>query len=280
MLINLKNIDITVAGNTLLENIDFHVDTGEFVYLIGRVGSGKSSLLKTIYRELPVGENGEAEVLGHDLHKISRKDTQALRRELGIVFQDFQLLHDRSVEGNLDFVLKATGWKKKLKRKERINEVLEQVDLISKIDAFPHQLSGGEQQRVAIARALLNNPRVILADEPTGNLDKETSENIVSLLRSICEKGTAVVMITHNIELLRLFPGIVYKCVDGRLEEEMNGMEMPSSECERLEGGEAKDVTGDSDKVDDGIKEKYKIMGTATEESCDNEDMAPITPLN
>lgn len=270
MLINLKNIDIAVAGNTLLENIDFHVDEGEFVYLIGRVGSGKSSLLKTVYGELPTTGEGEAEVLGHDLHNISRKQTQALRRELGIVFQDFQLLHDRSVEANLDFVLRATGWKKKAKRQERIGQVLEQVGMDDRAEAFPHQLSGGEQQRVAIARALLNNPRIILADEPTGNLDKETSENIVRLLRSICEKGTAVVMITHNLELLRLFPGIVYKCIDRRLEEEAAGIGTPFDGME--DGGGAASNSEINNDIND--------MGTATDQSSDNEDMAPMSLLN
>lgn len=225
MLIELKDIDICQEDKTVLKNVEFHVDENEFVYIIGRVGSGKSSLLKTLYGELPAS-GGTASVLDYDLCKLKQKHIPALRKQLGIVFQDFQLLGDRTVAENLNFVLRATGWKKKAERKKRIEEVLEMVGLPEKADRFPHELSGGEQQRISIARALLNTPRIILADEPTGNLDYETSKKIVALLRNICEQGTAVVMVSHNLGLLQQFPGIVYRCKEGIIEEvtqEYNG---------------------------------------------------------
>lgn len=215
MLIEIKNASVCIPEKTLLENVNFHVAEGEFVYLVGKVGSGKSSLLKMMYGELPMSEQGSATVLEYDLRKLKRKHLPTLRKQLGIVFQDFQLLSDRTVGDNLDFVLRATGWKKKNERKSRLAEVLGFVELEDKVDSYPHQLSGGEQQRVSIARALLNEPKVILADEPTGNLDKDTSGKIVELLKSVCERGTAVVMITHNLNLLQQFPGIVYRC-EGR----------------------------------------------------------------
>jgi len=227
MLIELVNASVRIPERTLLENVNFHIDEGEFVYMIGKVGSGKSSLLKMLYGELPMSEEGTAVVLGHDLQKLKRKHIPALRKQLGIVFQDFQLLSDRTVGENLDFVLRATGWKKKAERRQRVTEILGFVELTDKLDFFPHQLSGGEQQRVSIARALLNDPKVILADEPTGNLDKETSGKIVSLLKSICERGTAVVMITHNLNLLQQFPGIVYCCEGGCISEVTSKYNMP-----------------------------------------------------
>ena len=205
MLIDYQNVSIYQADKCVLKGINFHVDEGEFAYLIGKVGSGKSSLLKTLYCELDLveGETDKAEILGRDLKTIRRKDIPALRKELGIIFQDFQLLHDRSVRKNFEFVLKATTWK-------------------NKKDKMPHELSGGEQQRVAIARALLNNPKIIIADEPTGNLDPETASNIVGLLKDITKQGTAVVMTTHNIPMLDKFPGIVYRCKDGLLNDVTN----------------------------------------------------------
>ena len=208
----------------MLQNINFHIDEGEFAYLIGKVGSGKSSLLKTLYCELDLveGETEKAEILGRDLKTIRRKEIPALRKELGIIFQDFQLLHDRTVRKNFEFVLKATGWKNKKDREKRIEEVLNEVGMIDKIDKMPHELSGGEQQRVAIARAILNNPKIIIADEPTGNLDPETASNIVSLLKDITKQGTAVVMTTHNIPMLDKFPGIVYRCKEGVLYDVTN----------------------------------------------------------
>ena len=221
MLIDYKKVSIYQADKCVLKEINFHVDEGEFTYLIGKVGSGKSSLLKTLYCELDLveGETEKAEILGRDLKTIKRKEIPALRKELGIIFQDFQLLHDRTVRKNFEFVLKATGWKDKKARNKRIEEVLNEVGMIEKIDKLPHELSGGEQQRIAIARALLNNPKIIIADEPTGNLDPETASNIVSLLKEITQQGTAVVMTTHSIPMLDKFPGIVYRCKDGELRE-------------------------------------------------------------
>lgn len=228
MLIELKNAHISVEDTPLLSKVNFHVDESEFIYIIGKVGSGKSSLLKALFCEHPLSAD-VAKVLSYDLLKIKRKHIQELRRQIGIVFQDFQLLTDRTVRNNLDFVLRATGWKKKKEREQRIAEVLTEVGLPEKIDAYPHELSGGEQQRIAIARALLNSPQLILADEPTGNLDYETSRHILQLLKSVCDKGTAVVMITHNLNLLRQFPGIVYRCEDHQLLEITEQFNNPNS---------------------------------------------------
>jgi cell division transport system ATP-binding protein len=221
MLIEYKNVNIYQADKLVLTNVDFHVDKGEFVYIIGKVGSGKSSLLKTIYSELDIYEDEaeQAEVLGRNMMKLKRKEVPALRREMGIVFQDFQLLHDRTVYKNLRFVLKATGWKKNSDIDERIDEVLTMIGMSNMRNKMPNELSGGEQQRVAIARALLNHPKVIIADEPTGNLDPETATSIIQLLKDITASGTAVVMSTHNIPMLDKFPGIVYQCKDGKVEE-------------------------------------------------------------
>lgn len=219
MLVEYKNATICQQdGTTVLSDVNFKVDEGEFVYLIGRVGSGKSSLLKTIYFELDVDEADEAAVLGTNLKTLRRRDIPRLRRQMGIVFQDFQLLADRTVYKNLRFVLRATGWKKS-EVDDRIEEVLDLVDMKDKMLCLPHELSGGEQQRVAIARALLNSPKMIVADEPTGNLDPETATNIMEILREISQSGTAVIMSTHNIPLLDKYPGIVYKCQNGKVEE-------------------------------------------------------------
>lgn len=196
-----------------MKNVNFQLEEGQFVYLIGRVGSGKSSLMKTMYAEVPI-EMGEARIFDYDLSAIRRKDVPMLRRQIGVVFQDFQLLSDRSVYDNLLFVLKATGWKNKTDIDERINEALSEVGMEHKSYKMPHELSGGEQQRIAIARALLNRPKLILADEPTGNLDQETGHQIMSLLHRICAEGTAVIMATHNIQLTEDFPARVVKCED------------------------------------------------------------------
>lgn len=220
MLIQLQNVELRHHDHPILNGVNFKVDDNDFIYIIGKVGSGKSSLLKSIYGELPI-ISGEAEVLDVDLKKAKRNKIQQLRRQLGIVFQDFQLLRELTVEQNLDFVLKATSWKKK-NRAQRIKEVLELVSLGDKSDFFPHELSGGEQQRVCIARALLNKPKVVLADEPTGNLDPETSRQIMRILQSVREQGSAVVMVTHNLNLLNEFPGVVYRCADGHINEEIN----------------------------------------------------------
>ena len=217
MLIDYKKVTIYQDDLCVLHDVDFHVDEGEFIYIIGKVGSGKSSLLKTTYCELDIDEAEQADVLGRNVKEIRRKDIPALRREMGIIFQSFQLLHDRTVRKNMEFVLKATGWKKKSEIQERITEVLEAVGMQDKIDKMPHELSGGEQQRIAIARSLLNRPKIIIADEPTGNLDPETASNIIQLLRDISQTGTAVVMTTHNIPMLDKFPGIVYRCKDGAI---------------------------------------------------------------
>lgn len=220
MLIEYKNATICQKdGIKVLNNVDFHVDSGEFIYIIGKVGSGKSTLLKTIYAELDIDEADTAQVLDDDMLTLKRKQIPALRRQMGIVFQDFQLLSDRTVYKNLRFVLKATGWKDNKEIDERIEKVLGDVDLQDKKDKMPHELSGGEQQRIAIARAILNSPKLIVADEPTGNLDPETADGIMQLLRQISQTGTAVIMNTHNMPLLDKYPGIVYHCHEGRLEE-------------------------------------------------------------
>ena len=220
MLIDYKQANIIqVDGKAVLTDVDFQVDDGAFVYIIGRVGSGKSSLLKTIYQELDIDEAIKADVLDFDLLTLKRRHVPALRRQMGIVFQDFQLLADRNVYKNLMFVLKSTGWKDKSEMAERITEVLDNVGMADKRDRMPHELSGGEQQRIAIARAILNSPRLIVADEPTGNLDNETALGIMELLHNIAKKGTAIVMSTHNTSIIEHFPGIVYRCQDGRLEK-------------------------------------------------------------
>ena len=216
-LINYQNVEIAQQDNWLLNNVNMQLRAGDFLYIIGKVGSGKTSLLKTIYGELSI-VSGEAEVLGNNLRTIKRKNIPQLRRKLGIVFQDFQLLTDRTIYDNLEFVLRATGWKNKLEIKERIEDVLEQVGMTDKGNKLPNELSGGEQQRVVIARAILNSPSIILADEPTGNLDTETGRKIVELLHSICHNGSSVIMTTHNIQLLKEFPGLVLRCKNNELQ--------------------------------------------------------------
>ena len=211
MVINYKEVDIQRDDNTILYNVNMHVSEGEFVYLTGVVGSGKSSLLKTIYGELDI-KNGKAEVLDFNMRHIPRRKIPALRKQLGIVFQDFRLLEDRNVRLNLDFVLRCTGWKNRTKRAERIAEVLETVGLPDKQEAMPYELSGGEQQRVCIARAILNSPKLILADEATGNQDVESALRTVQILYELAQQGTAVIMATHNNNLIERFPGRIYEC--------------------------------------------------------------------
>lgn len=215
--IKFENALVKQQNDVVLSDINFILNQGEFVYLIGRVGSGKSSMIKTIYGELPLAE-GTGIVSGFDLKNIKNSDIPKLRRRIGIVFQDFQLLTDRTVYANLKFVLNATGWKKD-KIDKRIHEVLELVGLLDKIKRMPHELSGGEQQRIVIARALLNNPELILADEPTGHLDPETSEGILNLLTEISKSGCSVLMATHNYTLLKKFPNRTVKCENGKLTE-------------------------------------------------------------
>jgi len=218
VIIELRNCNIWQQDHLVLSGVNFSVKKGDFMYLVGRVGSGKTSLIKTINAQLPLKE-GEGLVAGYDLSTLKSRDIPFLRRKLGIVFQDFQLLTDRSVNANLEFVLKATGWNNKSEIETRTGEVLEKVGLGLKGYKMPHQLSGGEQQRVVIGRALLNDPDIILADEPTGNLDPETSEGIVKLLREISGTGRAVVIATHNYTMLKKFPARTVKCDNGRLYE-------------------------------------------------------------
>ena len=214
--ISLENALIGINDHIVLEQVNLSVAKREFLYVIGRVGSGKTSLIKTINAELPLME-GSGIVSGFSLEDIKRKEIPMLRRKLGIVFQDFQLLNDRTVDSNLEFALKATGWKNKNEINDRIAEVLEKVDLGYKGYKMPHQLSGGEQQRVVIARALLNDPEIILADEPTGNLDPATSEDIMNILMEISKSGRAVMMATHNYNLIKRFPSRTLKCEGGQL---------------------------------------------------------------
>lgn len=219
MLINYKNVSVFQEVQEVLSDVTFSINEGEFVYIIGKVGTGKSSLLKTLYGELSVSD-GEAEVMGYNMVGLKNKYLPELRRKLGIIFQDFQLLTDRTVEKNLQFVLKATGWKDRNEIDERIKEVLSLVGMETKGYKLPSELSGGEQQRIAIARAILNRPKLILADEPTGNLDVDTCRKITELLqRLVTEYGSTVVMITHNMNLLDKYPGRVFECKDHHLRE-------------------------------------------------------------
>lgn len=220
-LITYQHVSISLQGQEILSDINFELKKGEFIYLIGKVGSGKSTFLKTLYGEVEI-DNGEAQVLGYSVRHMKRKDLPILRRKLGIVFQDFQLLTDRTVHENLKFVLKATGWKNRVEIEKRIEEVLRQVGMENKGYKMPNELSGGEQQRIVIARAILNQPDIILADEPTGNLDVETGRHIVELLQEICRQGSAIIMTTHNLNLLSEYPGKVYKCEHHRLTETAN----------------------------------------------------------
>ena len=219
MLLDYKKVSVYQANVPVLKDVDIQVDEGEFIYITGKVGTGKSSLLKTMYCEIDICDDDaeKAEVLGRDLKRIRRKEIPALRREMGVIFQDFQLLHDRTVENNLKVVLKATGWKDKKAISERIDEVLEAVEMPDCRKKMPSQLSGGEQQRIAIARAMLNNPKLIVADEPTAHLDSVTAANIVALLKQVAEKGTAVVISTHNSDILAQYPGKVYECAENEL---------------------------------------------------------------
>lgn len=218
LLIDYRDVEICHDDYVVLQHVDLQVKKGEFVYIIGKVGSGKSSLLKTIYHEVPV-VTGSARIFGLELNSLKLSQVAALRRRLGIVFQDFQLLIDRNVDENLAFVLRSTGWKDAIAIQERIKTVLEQVGMPNKGYKMPHALSGGEQQRVVMARALLNGPDIILADEPTGNLDTETGAELVNLLHRIQETGTTVLMSTHNMSFVQAYPGRVLKCENNRLIE-------------------------------------------------------------
>lgn len=221
-IISYRNVEILRKELVVLKHVSFDLNEGEFTYLIGKVGSGKSSLMKSMYAEIPI-LSGEATVLGYDLTNIKGKEIPMLRRQIGIVFQDFQLLTDRNVYQNLRFVLDATGWKNERDIDDRIEEVLKEVGMLNKSYKMPHELSGGEQQRIVIARALLNRPKLIIADEPTGNLDPSTGEQIVSHLHQIAQSGTAVIMATHNLALVDQFPGRVLKCEGKALSESNEG---------------------------------------------------------
>lgn len=228
-LIDYKHVNVYQDTQLVLQDVNFQVDEGEFVYVIGKVGTGKSSFLKTLYGEIPVKE-GEATVLGYDMVELRRRHLPDLRKKLGVIFQDFQLLTDRNVEANLRFVLKATGWKDKVEIDQRINDVLNLVGMATKGYKMPSELSGGEQQRIVIARAILNRPKLILADEPTGNLDAETGRQITDLLQQICKSGSTVIMITHNLHLLEQFPGRQFKCENHCLVEVAQKKEEDSTE--------------------------------------------------
>ena len=217
-IVKYKNVEILRKELIVLKQVSFELHKGEFVYLLGKVGSGKSSLLKSMYAEIPITE-GEASALDYNLINIKRKQIPFLRREIGIVFQDFQLLTDRSVYDNLRFVLEATGWKNETEIDDRIEEVLKEMGMANKSYKMPHELSGGEQQRIVIARALLNSPKLILADEPTGNLDPDTGEQIVKHLHRIAQDGTAVIMATHNLNFVEKYPGRIIKCEDKHIIE-------------------------------------------------------------
>lgn len=219
MILEFRNVELKQNEQTILAGVDFSVDSGDFVFLTGKVGSGKSTLLSAIYAEL-TPSSGYADVLGYDMLSIKQKQVTLLRKQLGIVFQSFELLPDRTVYGNLAFVLKATGWKNVKEVNARIQEVLSKVEMLDKTDAYPFELSGGEQQRVAIARALLNNPKLIIADEPTGNLDFDSSNSIMELLKEIRHDGTAIVMSTHNLKLIELvYDAVVFECKDRHIEK-------------------------------------------------------------
>jgi cell division transport system ATP-binding protein len=214
----LRNVNIYQEKNKVLSNLNLEVKHGEFIYVIGKTGSGKSSLMKTLYADLPLKE-GEANIVDYDLATLKESNIPFLRRKIGIVFQDFKLLPDRSIDENMLFVLKATGWTDKAEMQQKIDEVLEKVDMKSSAHKMPHQLSGGEQQRVAIARALLNDPELILADEPTGNLDPQTSVEVMAVLRKINENGKTVIMATHDYALIMKFPSKTLKCEGGTIFE-------------------------------------------------------------
>lgn len=214
----LNDASIFQGDNLVLSDVTITVAKGEFVYLIGKTGTGKSSFMKTLYGDLPL-QKGEGEIVGYDLATLKEKDIPFLRRKLGVVFQDFKLLNDRTVHNNLDFVLTATGWKEKAAKEERINQVLSKVDMKTKAFKYPYQLSGGEQQRIAIARALLNDPELILADEPTGNLDPQTSVEVMEVLREINKNGNTILMATHDYALLLKYPSKTLKCEDNQIFE-------------------------------------------------------------
>ena len=217
-MVSLKSTTISQRNKTIFKNVEFKINTGEFVFLIGKTGSGKSSLIKVLYGDLVIDE-GEGNVVGFNLKNIKNKEISLLRRKIGVVFQDFKLLQDMTVYENLDFVLKATGWRDKIKIKNKIHEVLELVSIEIPTEKYPFELSGGEQQRIAIARALLNDPQLIIADEPTGNLDPDTSQNIMKLFKKLHERGITILMATHDYNMIMEFPGKIFQCENGEVFE-------------------------------------------------------------
>ena len=217
-MVYLNSVTISQRSKIILSDIRFEVNPGEFVFLIGKTGSGKSSLIKVLYGDIFV-DQGKGNVVGFDINNLNKNNIHLLRRKIGIVFQDFKLLQDMTIFENMNFVLKATGWRDKNKINERINKVLTLVSIEAPLEKYPFELSGGEQQRVAIARALLNNPKLIIADEPTGNLDPETSESIMGLLKNLNEKGITILMATHDYNMIVKFPGKIFKCEKGEVFE-------------------------------------------------------------
>ena len=279
MLINYKLVNIYQETLEVLHNVNLQIEKGEFAYIIGKVGSGKSSLLKTIYGELAIKE-GDAQVLNYNMKKLRRKHLPKLRKRLGIIFQDFQLLTDRTVEANLRFVLQATGWKNKHEIKNRIESVLNMVGMSTKGYKYPNELSGGEQQRIAIARAILNEPDIILADEPTGNLDVETGNKICELLHKICGKGSTVVMVTHNVKLLDLYPGRVFQCVDHKFMEITHKDDIHSV-LEKIKRDEEIDNEVDRQKrIKEAIAENAAEINTKANSDEENDNSETSTTTN
>lgn len=279
LLINYVNVNLLQSEVIVLKDVNLNVGKGEFIYLIGKVGSGKSTLLKSFYGEVPIASGETATIFEYNLQKLKRKQVPYLRRRLGIIYQDFQLLIDRTVHDNLMFVLKATGWRK-AEAEARIKEVLTLVEMENKGYKMPHQLSGGEQQRIVIARAMLNKPDIIVADEPTGHLDPETGEGIIKLLRSICKDGTTVIMSTHNLSWLRLYPGRIFKFDDEKMTEiDENGNEIikenapkpavAEEEKEEVKEEETEAIAEEKEEEAEEVEEKTEETEEAAEEKAE-----------